>query len=54
MEEIKIDDNLDKECNALGALFQHIVDETKVRKIFGLLRILESQFPEILKDFVTG
>ena len=25
-----MENNLDKECNALGGLFQHIVDETKV------------------------
>ena len=30
MEEITVENNLDKECNALGGLFQHIVDETKV------------------------
>ena len=30
MEEITVENNLDKECSALGGLFQHIVDETKV------------------------
>ena len=30
MDEITVENNLDKECNALGGLFQHIVDETKV------------------------
>jgi len=29
MEEITVENNLDKECSALGGLFQHIVDETK-------------------------
>ena len=26
-----IEDNLDKECNALGGLFQQIINEMKVR-----------------------
>ena len=30
MEEVTVESNLDKECSALGGLFQHIVDETKV------------------------
>jgi hypothetical protein len=31
---IVIEDNLDKECNALGGLFQHIINEMKVRGFF--------------------
>ena len=30
MEAIVIEDNLDKECHALGGLFQHIIGEMKV------------------------
>ena len=32
--EISIDNDLDKECNALGGLFQQIVNEMKVGKVF--------------------
>ena len=31
METLVIEDNLDKECHALGSLFQHIINEMKVR-----------------------
>ena len=31
MEALVIEDNLDKECHALGSLFQHIINEMKVR-----------------------
>ena len=33
MEAVQVEDNLDKECNALGGLFQHIVEETKVSSL---------------------
>ena len=33
MEGTVIEDNLDKECHALGGLFLHIVNEMKVSKI---------------------
>lgn len=32
-QALVIDDNLDKECNALGGLFQQIVNEMKVRSV---------------------
>ena len=34
MEALVIEDNLDKECHALGSLFQHIINEMKVRPEF--------------------
>ena len=33
MEGTVIEDNLDKECHALGGLFLHIVNEMKVSKL---------------------
>ena len=41
MEEITVENNLDKECSALGGLFQHIVDETKVGR-WSLITVLDS------------
>ena len=35
-----IEDNLDKECHALGGLFLHIVNEMKVSKISGISSFL--------------
>ena len=39
MEEITVENNLDKECNALGGLFQHIVDETKVGQFLYITKV---------------